>query len=102
MSKSKQIVESYKAHYLHKYHLEGIDLEKELELIKQKKSNLSRSQRDAVVAAFQIFPVIEKTAEKEEKEVQPIEPEVKKEEKEERNEEVENVKSESEGEQHSV
>ena len=100
MSKSKQIAESYKMYYLHKYHLEGIDLEKELELIKEKKSNLSRSQRDAVVAAFQIFPAIEKTAKEEE--VQPIEPEVKKEERKKKNEEVENVKSESECEQHSV
>ena len=57
-TKTNQIVETYKAHYLHRYHLEGVDLEKELELIKQKKSNLSRSQRDAVVASFQIFPVL--------------------------------------------
>lgn len=61
--KNKQIVDVYKQHYLKRYNIEGVDLEKEFALIQKKESNLSRSQRDAVVAAMQIFPMMEKKAE---------------------------------------
>ena len=63
---NKKFVEAYKQMYIKRYHLEGIDFDKELELIQQKKSNLSRSQRDAVVAFSQIFPALEKKAEEQE------------------------------------
>ena len=60
---NKKIVEAYKQMYIKRYHLEDVDFDKELELIQQKKSNLSRRQRDAVVAFSQIFPIMEKKAE---------------------------------------
>lgn len=61
--KNKQIVETYKALFLKRYGLEGIDLEKEFEKIQKKESSLSRSKRDAVVAAMQIFPIMQKQME---------------------------------------
>lgn len=61
--KNKQIVETYKALFLKRYGLEGVDLEKEFEKIQRKESSLSRSKRDAVVAAMQIFPVMQKQME---------------------------------------
>lgn len=61
--RNKQIVETYKALYMKRYGLEGVDLEKEFEKIQKKESSLSRSKRDAVVAAMQIFPVIQKQME---------------------------------------
>ena len=51
----KKVMEMYKRQYLHRYNIEGIDLEAELKLINEKKSNLSRSQREAVVGYFMIF-----------------------------------------------
>lgn len=60
----KRIMEMHKQYYLHKFNIEGIDLEAELKLIKEKKSNLSRSQRDAVVGYFMIFPAADERVEK--------------------------------------
>ena len=36
-----------------KYGLEGVDIDREYELIQQKKSKLSRSERDRVVAIYE-------------------------------------------------
>lgn len=60
----KEVMEMYKRQYLHRYNIEGIDLEAELKLINEKKSRLSRSQRDAVVGYFMIFPAAEERVEK--------------------------------------
>lgn len=51
------VLAAFKSHWLKRYGLEGIDLEKELELINKKQSNLSRSKRDAVQQFFMLFPV---------------------------------------------
>ena len=51
----KKIASQYKQMFLHKYDLEKVDLVKEFEKVKDKTSGLSRRQRDAVVAYFQIF-----------------------------------------------
>lgn len=59
----KQVMEMYKQQYLHRYNIEGIDLEAELKLINEKKSRLSRSQRDAVVGYFMIFPAVDRRME---------------------------------------
>ena len=59
MERNEQIVNSYKRLFAKKYNIEGIDVEKEFEKIQKKESRLSRSQREAVVAAMQIFPVME-------------------------------------------
>lgn len=60
----KEVMEMFKRQYLHKYNIEGIDLEAELKLINEKKSRLSRSQRDAVVGYFMIFPAADERVEK--------------------------------------
>lgn len=60
----KKVMEMYKRQYLHRYNIEGIDLEAELKLINEKKSRLSRSQRDAVVGYFMIFPAADERVEK--------------------------------------
>ena len=60
----KKVMEMYKRQYLHRYNIEGIDLEAELKLINEKKSNLSRSQREAVVGYFMIFPAADERVEK--------------------------------------
>ena len=52
------IMGAFKAQWLKRYGLDDIDLVAELQLIQQKKSQLSRSKRDAVVAYFTIFPNI--------------------------------------------
>ena len=51
------ILAAFKIHWIKRYGLEGIDLKKELELIKKKQSKLSRSKRDAVQQFFMLFPV---------------------------------------------
>ena len=61
--KNKQIVETYKALFLKRYGLEGVNLEEEFKKIQRKESSLSRSKRDAVIAAMQIFPVMQKQME---------------------------------------
>lgn len=59
----QKIAEYVERQYLDRYYLSKLDLEKEYEKIKIKKSSLSRSQRDAVVGYFLIFkwgPVVQK------------------------------------------
>lgn len=59
----QKIAEYVEKQYLDRYYLSKLDLEKEYEKIKIKKSGLSRSQRDAVVGYFLIFkwgPVVQK------------------------------------------
>ena len=51
------VIAAFKDHWLKRYGLEGIDLEKELELINKKQSKLSRSRRDAIQQFFLLFPV---------------------------------------------
>ena len=58
--RNNEIVNSYKKLYLKRYNIEGVNLEEEFQKIQKKESRLSRSQRDAVVAAMQIFPMMEK------------------------------------------
>ena len=56
------IREYLKKEFLKRYDFDNIDLEAEYNLIQQKKSNLSRNKRDAVVAYFIMFvwgPVVE-------------------------------------------
>lgn len=60
----KKVMEMYKQQYLHRYNIESIDIEEELKLINEKKSRLSRSQRDAVVGYFMIFPAADERVEK--------------------------------------
>lgn len=62
----KKAIDGFKQMFLHKYDLEKVNLEEELEKVKSKTSNLSRRQRDAVLAYFQIFKeVIEEQKSKE-------------------------------------
>ncbi len=58
--RNNEIVNSYKGLYLKRYNIEGVNLEEEFKKIQKKESRLSRSQRDAVVAAMQIFPMMDK------------------------------------------
>lgn len=51
------VIAAFKAQWIKRYGLEGIDLEEELKKIKDKKSHLSRSRRDAVVQFFMLFPI---------------------------------------------
>ena len=58
--KNEKIVNTYKHLFMKRYNIVGVDIEKEFNLIQKKESRLSRSQREAVVTATQIFPVMEK------------------------------------------
>ena len=62
-----KMVSAYKKYFMKRHHLEDLDLEKEYELIKQKKSCLSRSQREAVTTAMKVFPMIGEAFEKQNK-----------------------------------
>ena len=57
-------LEVFRKMFLHKLLKDNdildIDLEKELELIKEKRSNLSRRQRDAIKTAMALAPLIER------------------------------------------
>ena len=67
------VMEQYKQMYLKRYNIEGIDLEAELKLINEKKSNLSRSRREAVIGYFMVFPAAEANLDKvDEKEIEDI------------------------------
>jgi len=48
MTKIRRSLEELERRFRKKYNIEGVDLNKELELIRQKKSNLSKISRDAV------------------------------------------------------
>lgn len=56
----KQLLAFYKHMWMKKHNIEGVDIEEEIKLIQKKESRLSRSQRDAVVMASQIFPILQK------------------------------------------
>ena len=66
----EQALAFYKHMWMKKHNIDGVDIEEEIKLIQKKESRLSRSQRDAVVMASQIFPILQKQTEVvEEKEV---------------------------------
>lgn len=60
----KQHIASYiEKQYLDRWELKGIDLDNELNLVLEKRSSLSRSRRDALLAYFYIFrwgPTVQK------------------------------------------
>ena len=56
----EQALAFYKQMWMKRHNIEGVNIEEELELIQKKESRLSRSQRDAVVMAAQIFPILQK------------------------------------------
>jgi hypothetical protein len=59
-AKKAMALESTRKMFLERFHIEDVDIEKEIALIGKKQSKLSRSKRDAVVAYHMLFIVAPK------------------------------------------
>ena len=70
--KRRKTVEFYKQSYMKRHNIVGVDIEKEFDLIQKKASKLSRAQREAVIGAIQIFPMIEQVSNQKEIEDIPV------------------------------